>query len=147
MFVRRLLWGWTGGGSICSTSFAGSAPAFTVSLAHAVQSNSDLWIDAFLVGRVSRIRLHPRPQEVLVASSDNIKPQKNRFVVLVGYGDRPGYQAYKTMPTSCRRSSMRKMPKLHCIVLGTVLTVLAQEHTDYIGVKVEGPFKVGHYRY
>ena len=26
-------------------------------------------------------------------------------------------------------------------------TVFAQEHADYIGVKVEGPLKGGHYRY
>ena len=28
-----------------------------------------------------------------------------------------------------------------------MLTVFAQEQPDYIGLKVEDPFKVGHYRY
>ena len=40
-----------------------------------------------------------------------------------------------------------KVSKLQLIVLGAVLTVLAQVHAVYIGVKVEGPFKVRHYRY
>ena len=39
-----------------------------------------------------------------------------------------------------------KVSKLQLFVLSAVLTVFAQEHADYIGVKVEGPFKVGHYR-
>ena len=36
---------------------------------------------------------------------------------------------------------------LQLFVLGAVLTVFAREHADYISVKVEGPFKFGHYRY
>ena len=40
-----------------------------------------------------------------------------------------------------------KVSKLQLIVLGAVLTVFAQEHADYIGIKVERPFKVGHYCY
>ena len=40
-----------------------------------------------------------------------------------------------------------KVVKLHFIVLGSVLTVFAQEHADYIGVKIEGPVKVGDYSY
>ena len=56
---------------------------------------------------------------------DNIKPQKDRFVLPVGYGVIVlGFQAYKTMSTSCRR--------------------FTQEQADYIGVK---PLKDGHYRY
>ena len=43
----------------------------------------------------------------------------------------------------CRRSSMRTWR--NCTSLHS--TVLAQEQADYIGVKVEGPFKGGHYRY
>ena len=31
--------------------------------------------------------------------------------------------------------------------LGRVLTVLTQEQADYIGVKIDVPFKGGHYRY
>ena len=36
--------------------------------------------------------------------------------------------------------------KLHFIARA-LFTVFAQEHTVYISVKVEGPFKVEHYRY
>ena len=43
----------------------------------------------------------------------------------------------------CRRSSMRKWR--NCTSLHS--TVLTQEQADFIGVKVEGPFKGGHYRY
>jgi adenosylhomocysteinase len=31
--------------------------------------------------------------------------------------------------------------------IGVRLTTLTQKQADYIGVKVEGPFKADHYRY
>jgi len=40
-----------------------------------------------------------------------------------------------------------KVAMLHLAKLGAKLTVLNQEQADYIGVKVEGPFKPEHYRY
>ena len=40
-----------------------------------------------------------------------------------------------------------KVATLHLIVLGAVRTLFPQEPADYLGVKVEGPFKVGHYRF
>merc|ERR1711959_751647 len=40
-----------------------------------------------------------------------------------------------------------KVAKLHLPSLGAQLTVLSQEQADYIGVKVEGPYKGDHYRY
>ena len=53
------------------------------------------------------------------------------------------FRPTKTLSTSCRRSSMRKWR--NCTSLHS--TVFAQEHADYIAVKVEGPLKGGHYRY
>ena len=50
------------------------------------------------------------------------------------------------MSTSCRRSSIEKGAKLHFLSLGRVLTVLTQEQADYIGVKIDVPFKGGHHR-
>merc|ERR1712066_25447 len=40
-----------------------------------------------------------------------------------------------------------KVARLHLPALGAELTVLSKEQADYIGVKVEGPFKGSHYRY
>ena len=40
-----------------------------------------------------------------------------------------------------------KVAKLHLAKIGVELTELSQEQADYIGVKVEGPFKPEHYRY
>ena len=40
-----------------------------------------------------------------------------------------------------------KVALLHLEKLGAKLTVLNQEQADYIGVKVDGPFKPDHYRY
>ena len=40
-----------------------------------------------------------------------------------------------------------KVAKLHLAKIGVELTELSKEQADYIGVKVEGPFKPEHYRY
>jgi adenosylhomocysteinase len=40
-----------------------------------------------------------------------------------------------------------KVASLHLASLGVELTQLSQEQADYIGVKVEGPYKPEHYRY
>merc|ERR1712066_503181 len=40
-----------------------------------------------------------------------------------------------------------KVARLHLGSLGAELTVLSKEQADYIGVKVEGPFKPDTYRY
>ena len=69
---------------------------------------------------------------------------EDRFVFPDGHGPIVlVFSPTKTISTSCRRSSMRKwrnFTSLHS-------TVLTQEQEDYIGVKVEGPFKGGHYRH
>ena len=40
-----------------------------------------------------------------------------------------------------------KVARLHLGQLGVNLTTLSQEQADYIGVKVDGPYKPNHYRY
>ena len=40
-----------------------------------------------------------------------------------------------------------EVARLHLEKLGVKLTKLSKEQADYIGVKVEGPFKPDHYRY
>ena len=40
-----------------------------------------------------------------------------------------------------------EVARLHLDKLGAKLTVLSQEQADYIGVKVEGPYKGENYRY
>ena len=40
-----------------------------------------------------------------------------------------------------------KVAKLHLKKIGVELETLSQDQADYIGVKVEGPYKPEHYRY
>jgi adenosylhomocysteinase len=40
-----------------------------------------------------------------------------------------------------------KVARLHLDALGVRLTELSPEQADYIGVDVDGPYKVDHYRY
>ena len=40
-----------------------------------------------------------------------------------------------------------KVARLHLAKIGAELETLRKDQADYIGVKVEGPFKPGHYRY
>jgi adenosylhomocysteinase len=40
-----------------------------------------------------------------------------------------------------------KVARLHLEKIGVELDILDNEQADYIGVKVEGPFKPEHYRY
>ena len=40
-----------------------------------------------------------------------------------------------------------KVARLHLGKLGVVMTKLTQEQADYIGVKVDGPYKPDTYRY
>jgi adenosylhomocysteinase len=40
-----------------------------------------------------------------------------------------------------------KVARLHLDALGVELTVLTPDQAAYIGVPVEGPYKVDHYRY
>ena len=56
-------------------------------------------------------------------------------------------KAFKTDVQLLQKELDEKVGTFLFIVLVAVLTVFAQTHADYIGIKVEGPFKVGHYRY
>ena len=40
-----------------------------------------------------------------------------------------------------------KVAYLHLAKIGVELETLSKDQADYIGVKVEGPFKPEHYRY
>nr|WP_304608874.1 adenosylhomocysteinase [Glycomyces amatae] len=40
-----------------------------------------------------------------------------------------------------------EVARLHLDALGVKLTELSKKQADYIGVKVEGPYKPDHYRY
>jgi adenosylhomocysteinase len=40
-----------------------------------------------------------------------------------------------------------EVARLHLEKLGVILTKLSQKQADYIGVKLEGPYKPEHYRY
>ena len=40
-----------------------------------------------------------------------------------------------------------KVARLHLEALGVKLTALSDDQAEYIGVKVEGPYKPDHYRY
>ena len=56
-------------------------------------------------------------------------------------------KAYKNDVYLLPKELDEKVAKLHIPALGAELTVLSQEQADYIGVKVDGPFKGPHYRY
>merc|ERR1719446_2879 len=55
--------------------------------------------------------------------------------------------AYKNDVYLLPKELDEKVAKLHLPALGAQLTVLSKEQADYIGVKVEGPYKGNHYRY
>merc|ERR1712187_649481 len=58
-----------------------------------------------------------------------------------------GAKAYKNDVYLPPKHLDEKVAKLHLGALGAELTVLSKEQADYIGVKVEGPFKPDTYRY
>merc|ERR1712100_723486 len=56
-------------------------------------------------------------------------------------------KGYKNQVYLLPKELDEKVARLHLPALGASLTVLSKEQADYIGVKVEGPFKGSHYRY
>merc|ERR1712211_64845 len=56
-------------------------------------------------------------------------------------------KAYKNEVYLLPKELDEKVARLHLPALGAELTTLTKELADYIGVKVEGPFKGPHYRY
>lgn len=57
------------------------------------------------------------------------------------------YENYKNEVYVLPKHLDEKVAKLHLAKIGAELTVLSQEQADYIGVRVEGPFKREEYRY
>jgi len=56
-------------------------------------------------------------------------------------------KAYKNDVYLLPKELDEKVAKLHLPALGAELTQLSKEQADYIGVKVDGPYKGSHYRY
>jgi adenosylhomocysteinase len=56
-------------------------------------------------------------------------------------------KAYKNDVYLLPKDLDEKVARLHLPSLGAHLTTLSKEQADYIGVKVEGPYKGAHYRY
>jgi len=56
-------------------------------------------------------------------------------------------KAYKNDVYLLPKELDEKVARLHLPSLGAHLTTLTKEQADYIGVKVDGPFKGSHYRY
>jgi len=56
-------------------------------------------------------------------------------------------KAYKNDVYLLPKELDEKVARLHLPALGAHLTTLTKEQADYIGVKVEGPFKGSNYRY
>ena len=55
--------------------------------------------------------------------------------------------AYENKVYTLPKHLDEKVARLHLEKIGVVLEVLSQEQADYIGVKVEGPYKAHEYRY
>jgi adenosylhomocysteinase len=55
--------------------------------------------------------------------------------------------AYKNEVYMLPKHLDEKVARLHLSKIGVVLETLTQEQADYIDVKIEGPYKVDHYRY
>merc|ERR1712144_111893 len=56
-------------------------------------------------------------------------------------------KAYKNEVYLLPKELDEKVARLHLPALGAEMTALSQEQADYIGVKVEGPYKGDTYRY
>merc|ERR1719355_403416 len=58
-----------------------------------------------------------------------------------------GSKAYKNQVYLLPKELDEKVARLHLPALGAEMTTLSKEQADYIGVKVEGPYKPDTYRY
>jgi adenosylhomocysteinase len=57
------------------------------------------------------------------------------------------HDAYPTGVYTLPKVLDEKVARLHLDALGVRLTTLTDEQAAYIGVPVEGPYKLDHYRY
>merc|ERR1711998_668691 len=72
---------------------------------------------------------------------ENIKPQVDRFA---NWKENKGY---KNQVYLLPKILDEKVASLHLPALGAEMTIPSQEQADYIGVKINGPFKGDTYRY
>jgi len=56
-------------------------------------------------------------------------------------------ETYKPGVTTLSKELDEEVARLHLEKIGVKLTTLSKDQADYIGVKVEGPYKPTHYRY
>ena len=63
-------------------------------------------------------------------------------IELYAHGENYGKQVY-VLP----KHLDEKVARLHLEALGVKLTTLTPEQAAYIGVRVDGPYKLDHYRY
>ena len=55
--------------------------------------------------------------------------------------------AYKNEVYVLPKHLDEKVARLHLAKIGAQLTTLTPEQADYLGLKVDGPYKPDHYRY
>ena len=53
----------------------------------------------------------------------------------------------RSASTRCPKTLDEKVARLHLAALGVELTELTAEQSAYLGVPVDGPYKLDHYRY
>jgi adenosylhomocysteinase len=74
--------------------------------------------------------------------SNSFSNQVLAQIELWAHGETYGRQVY-VLP----KHLDEKVARLHLDALGVELTELTREQADYIGVPVDGPYKLDHYRY
>merc|ERR1712224_863508 len=72
---------------------------------------------------------------------ENIKPQLDRF------DNWKNKTRYENKVYLLPKNLDEKVAKLHLGAIGAKITDLTQEQADYIGVKMQGPYKPDTYRY
>merc|ERR1712193_452003 len=87
-----------------------------------------------------------------IITLDSMKKMKNNAIVgNIGHFDNEiemtALKGYKNDVYLLPKELDEKVARLHLPALGANLTTLSKEQADYIGVKVEGPFKGDTYRY
>merc|ERR1712218_56964 len=71
----------------------------------------------------------------------------NQTIAQIDLWENRNNNKYKTAVYTLPKILDEKVATLHLKKLGANLTKLSKEQADYIGVKVEGPYKPNHYRY
>jgi adenosylhomocysteinase len=71
----------------------------------------------------------------------------NQVLAQLELWNNKGTSTYANKVYKLPRHLDEKVARLHLKSLGAELTVLSEEQADYIGVKVQGPFKKDDYKY